>query len=163
MSTFDNVKNLIEARDNLLRQIENDLLPLVNRYTALLHSIEARGYTTQELNARNFDQYDDRFFIFKGPEYYEHGEYITPTLEIPEAFFEDPNAYETQIRKEIKARRAKESARKTEAARKRVEYLQQQLETAEESLKKATEEGTDPIKIESNQNRVDDVRKAMVN
>lgn len=141
-------RNLNHAQTRL----ESHLLPSLLRYKEFLIELNP-SYDSRDLTADTFLEIDREFFSFTGEETYAGGDYYIPSLSLPFAFVEDPEAYITKARQDEADRKEKATARTAKDKAERVERLKTQLAKAQAELKEA-EKGDDRIKLYATRNNV---------
>ena len=146
MNTLDTALQYVAERDGAQATIEHHLNPYLARYKEFLLELTP-SYDSRDLEADTFLEIDHKTFSFTGEEDYKYGEYYTPSLNVPFAFVEDPEAYIAMARQEEADRKERAAAKTSNDKKERVARLELQLEKARAELAKAEEEGTDMIKI----------------
>lgn len=152
MTALSTTIDLVAARDRAQQDIDSHLAPSLAKYKEFLLELNP-SQDCRDLEADTFLETDREFFSFVADEEYSHGDYYTPSLNLPFAFVEDPEAYSAKARQDEADRKAKATARTAKDTAERVERLKAQLAKAQAELDKA-EQGTDEIKIVATQNLV---------
>lgn len=151
-------KELVDQREAIQTQIETHLAPFLAKYKELMLELNHHNYDHRDLSVETFNEIDREFFSFTSEEVYEYGDYYTPTLNLPFAFVEDPEAYAVKARQDEAYRKERETAKTAKGKAERVERLKEQLAEAQAELDKA-EQGNDPIKLTATRNHVESLSR----
>ncbi len=146
------------AAFNAAKNDINDFLePFARQYFYFMSELNPRGWDQRDINANEFVEIENNSFYLTGEEVYEYSEYYTPSLSLPFAFVEDPEAFKEQARKEKAEREEKALTKKKADAAERVVRLRAQLAKAEAEAATA-EVQKDEIKLTANRNKAKELR-----
>lgn len=136
LSTLAPAQTLVREMQATQTELETLLAPSLKKYVEFMAEINPRYHDEKDKTATTFAGTDERNFIFEGEEYYEHGDYETPTVELPFAFVEDPEAFMKTARDAKAAVEAKHAAAMRKREEDRINRLKRELSQAEAALAK---------------------------
>lgn len=135
LSPLYTAQRIVRDIDASRKELEEHLAPFLAQYIELMSEINPRYHDDKDKEASTFSGVDGKLFVFVGEEYYEYGEYETPTVELPFDFVEDPEAYAEKERKRIADEAAKFTRAQRESQQSRIDSLRRQLDAAENVMK----------------------------
>lgn len=163
---LETAQNLAAEKDGIQAQIQLLLSPLLAQYIDLLRELKGRGYSESDFKADTFVEieYSGKYssFLFRGEEYYDHGDDVIPSISVPFAFVADPEGYIAKAREEHAEDKARIQRNKEIIAQNRIDRLRAELAKAEQTLAAVVEQGTDSIKIEATANQVAKIKSDLV-
>lgn len=158
MNALNRAKTLADTLENARIDLETFLEPFRKMYLEFMFETKPNYHDHRDLTATTFIKVDGENYIFEGEEYYEHGGYETPTVELPFDFVANPILFMDAARAEQEAQRERYTKLQEEAARNRIDHLRRQLALEETALAKANAQG-DPIKATATQNTLDKLKQ----
>ncbi len=153
MNPLNQAKSLVATLDQARTDLEIFLEPFREQYIEFMSELNPKYHDANDKEADTFKEIDAETFYFEGEEYYEYGEYTTPSVSLPFAFVADPEVYMDNARAVKAAQDAKYVKANEDRAKERVETLRKQLAAAERTLSTAEEQG-DEIKATATRNQI---------
>lgn len=134
LSPLYSAQVIVRTIDARRAELEAHLAPFLKQYIDFMAEVYPRYLDSKDETATTFAGTDEKNFLFEGEEYYDHGDYETPTVELPFAFVEDPEAFMKTARDAKAAQEAKHAAAMRKREEERINLLRRQLAVAENTL-----------------------------
>lgn len=134
LSTLYSARVLVRKIQATQTELETLLAPSLKQYVEFMAEINPRYYDEKDKTATTFTGTDENSFLFEGEEYWDHGDYETPSVGLPFAFVEDPEAFMKTAREAKAAAEAKHTEAMRVRSEERINLLRRQLAVAENTL-----------------------------